>query len=429
MTSPAGTVASAPSSLTRDRVLAPDLARGAMLLLIVLANTPWYLYGSRAGTVSLHPQDGSVLDRVVQVAIITAVDQRVYPMFAFLFGYGIIQLHRRGILAGSSDAQVRGVLNRRHGWMIVFGFVHATLLWMGDVVGAYGLAGLVLVAIFLRAPDRALLTAATVLLGLVASGALLGVVVAAVVGLTVTPEQFVAAGGAEAFDFFSLLTYPASMESYPLSMLVRALAFVFIAPGQGLLGLIVPACILLAFWAARRQVLERPEAHRHLLVRVAVIGIAVSWLGGLLQGLQHVGVLGVPATASWGFLLLQPVTGVLGGLGYVAAFGLLAGQLLRRGRTRALPVRALTAVGKRSLSCYLAQSVLCAPLLSAWGFGLGARLGSAQLALFAVGVWGVTVVGALLLERSGRRGPAEALLRRLSYRPIRAGAGAGASTG
>ena len=59
--------------------------------------------------------------------------------------------------------------------------------------------------------------------------------------------------------------------------------------------------------------------------------------------------------------------------------------------------------------------MLCAPLLSAWGFGLGAVLGSAQLALFAIGVWLVTVIVAYALERAGRRGPAEVLLRRLVY--------------
>lgn len=43
--------------------------------------------------------------------------------------------------------------------------------------------------------------------------------------------------------------------------------------------------------------------------------------------------------------------------------------------------------------------------------------------LFAVGVWLVTVVAAHALERAGRRGPAEVLLRRLAYRgPVAGGA-------
>jgi uncharacterized protein len=78
-------------------------------------------------------------------------------------------------------------------------------------------------------------------------------------------------------------------------------------------------------------------------------------------------------------------------------------------------VAAVAAVGKRSPSCYLAHSLVFAPLLAAWGSGLDARMSSATMALFATGVWLLTVVVADAMERTGRRGPAEVLLRRLAY--------------
>ena len=193
---------------------------------------------------------------------------------------------------------------------------------------------------------------------------------------------------------------------------------------QGVVTLVVPIAMLVAFWAARRQVLGRPAEHLPLLHRVAVIGLAVGWLGGLPLALDHVGVLSVPDQVSWVFSATQPVTGLFGGIGYVAVFGLVGHTLTTRaeaaGRAGAFggPVGAITAVGRRSLSCYLAQSLICAPLLSAWGLGLGAVLGSAEIALFAVGVWLATVAGAWALERQGRRGPAEVLLRRLIYRGL-----------
>ena len=40
--------------------------------------------------------------------IITTVDMRVYPMFAFLFGYGIVQLYRRQIAAGTRNRSLDG---------------------------------------------------------------------------------------------------------------------------------------------------------------------------------------------------------------------------------------------------------------------------------------------------------------------------------
>ncbi|QRN80889.1 MAG: DUF418 domain-containing protein [Nocardiopsis sp. BM-2018] len=57
-----------------------------------------------------------------------------------------------------------------------------------------------------------------------------------------------------------------------------------------------------------------------------------------------------------------------------------------------------------------------APLLCAWGLGLGGVLTQWQAALLAVAVWAVSLALAVLLERSGRPGPAESLLRAVSGR-------------
>ena len=84
----------------------------------------------------------------------TFIDSRVYPMFAFLFGYGMVQLYRRQVGAGTPVKAARRLLQRRNLWLLVFGFVHAALLWYGDVLGAYGLAGLIMVALFFKRRDQ-----------------------------------------------------------------------------------------------------------------------------------------------------------------------------------------------------------------------------------------------------------------------------------
>jgi uncharacterized membrane protein YeiB len=94
---------------------------------------------------------------------------------------------------------------------------------------------------------------------------------------------------------------------------------------------------------------------------------------------------------------------------------------IETGRGRAMPalVLALRAAGERSLSCYLAQTVVFVTLLPAWSLGWGADLGTAGAAALGLGTWGVTVVLAAELGRRGRRGPAEALLQHLTYRSSR----------
>lgn len=86
------------------RALAPDLARGTMLLFIALANTPYHLWGGGHDTLSAHPTGGTHADQITRAAIAIAVDLRVYPMFAFLFGYGMMYSRGAALPAGSTSA-------------------------------------------------------------------------------------------------------------------------------------------------------------------------------------------------------------------------------------------------------------------------------------------------------------------------------------
>jgi uncharacterized membrane protein YeiB len=385
-----------------------------MLLFIALANTTWYLWALPASGGGIHPEPGGTLDRVAQFLVVAAVDMRSYPMFAFLFGYGMVQLARRQEASGSSVREVNALLRRRNLWLLAFGFVHALLLWMGDILGAYGLAGLLLGWLFLRRRDTTLAVWAGVFTGL---AALLSAF--SLLGLVFMPED---ASSSTAFSLDQTATNIGD-ASILGAALGRVLFWPLVTVGQGLLGLVVPAAILLGYWAARRRILEEPGSHLGLLRWTAVLGIGVGWLGGLPSALTQIGVWDLsPAQAS---MLAMPhmLTGLACGLGYVALIALAAHRIQGRGRGPGAVVVALSATGKRSLSAYLAQSVLCAPLLAAWGLGLGAELTSWSMALFAVGVWLVTVAASYALERAGRRGPAEVLLRRLAYRrPVAAGA-------
>ncbi|NMD57463.1 MULTISPECIES: DUF418 domain-containing protein [Tsukamurella] len=390
----------APTPVIGRRSIAPDLARGAMLALIAVANVPYFLWGRPTG-VGAHSADGSVADRAVQTLALTGIDSRVYPMFAFLFGYGIVQLYNRQVTAGTAPADARRLLRRRHWWMLVFGFAHAALLWYGDILGAYAITGLVLVWLFLRRSDRTL----AIWAGILVLGS------AAFSALTLVGAQAVAREGTPTPT--PHLTDANAIPGYWDAMTERITTWASTMLPTVFLGTIVPVAVLLGMLAARHRVLDAPSAHVALLRRCAVVGITVGWGTGLLLALQNLDVMALGPTADWGFLALHTLGGLFGGLGYVAVFGLLA---VRLERTGAGPLSgAVQALGKRSMSGYLAQSVVFSPLLAAWGLGLGQYLSSWSAALLAIAVWAVSVVLAVRLERAGRRGPAEVLLRRLAY--------------
>ncbi|WP_326759684.1 DUF418 domain-containing protein [Streptomyces phaeochromogenes] len=424
-----------------ERALAPDLARGIMLLLIVLSNTAFHLWAARRGPSGWQPTDGSWLDHAVQFTMIIALDLRVYPLFAFLFGYGMMQLFLRQTAAGNSERGAARILRRRSLWLIVIGLLHSTLLMAGDIVGYYGVLSLVLGLVFLRRSERALKRWICV-------GAVLMVFFAAqpVVSALLRGELGTLGDAGAEPGFLAYAAQEGNWLTAAGTRLETGLFVTFLASALALVGggYVV---FLLGFWAARRRVLEEPGRHRTLLRRTAVIGVTVGWLGALPAALAHVGALDVPADAQseeGALTLLRDVTGNAAGLGYVAAVALFvhwwssrrasaiagSGASGRAGEGTSAGVdagagvevgvgvtvvTAVSAVGKRSLSCYLAHSLLFAPVLAAWGLGLGEHLSSWTMALFAVGVWLVTVAGAYALERAGRRGPAEAVLRRLMY--------------
>ncbi|QUX27139.1 DUF418 domain-containing protein [Nocardiopsis akebiae] len=398
----ADTRAPAGSTPVAERALAPDLARGMMLLLIALAHVPWFLYQAPTGLAMLHPVDGGLADRVAQFMTIVVVDARTHTMFGFLFAYGIGQMYRRQRARGTSEKEARGLLRRRHLWMLVFGAVHAALLWQGDILGTYGLIGLIMVPLFLNRSDRTLKIWLSVLLAL---GAL--VTLLSVVSVLLAPD---AVSTAAATD---MQRASIAETGYLLSAVFRLPAW-FFGLFSGLFTLALPTVFLIGLLAARHRFLEDPARHLGLLRRVAVLGIGAGWAAGAVLGLQHVGVLDatyVSVASSVHFY-----TGIFNGVGYAALFGLLAHRLSAREARSSLPVRALVSLGRRSLSGYLAQSVAFAPFLAAWGLGLGVHLSSWSAVLVAVGTWLLTVAAAYWLDRAGRRGPAEVLLRRLTYR-------------
>ena len=169
--------------------------------------------------------------------------------------------------------------------------------------------------------------------------------------------------------------------NYVLAALARGGMWLVSTPAT-LLMLTFPLAIVLGWLAARRGLLDAPADHRRTLARIAVWGILIGAVGALPDALVFAGVLPLPEMIAWAFSGVNAVTGVAGGIGYAALFGLLA---LRIGSAPGVIGRAVAGIGRRSLTFYLFQSVIFAPLLTAWGFGLGQHIGTTSAFAIAVG--------------------------------------------
>ncbi len=394
MTTVHPTLPAAPPRATAlsERVPAPDLARGALLLFICLANVHVYLHARPPGPTG-YPAAGSLSqwDRVVTVLQTAFVDSRSFPMFSVLVGYGTWQLVRRHLDAGAQHPQVRRLVRRR-GWaLLLVGALHGVLLFSGDIAATYGVL-LVLLA------------------GALASPRTRGLVVLAVTG-TVLVGAFGALAAVPLPDDAQPLAGSSARESIAGALAVRLVEW---CTGTLVGPLVVFGAVAVGALAARRGVLDDPARHRRTLLTAGAGGVALAALGGLPLALVAVGAW-EPGSATVAVAgVVHAVTGYAGGVGYAALAGLVVAGAARRGGLAA-PGRALVALGRRSLSGYLGHSIVFAALLPASTLGLGAELGVAQASALAVGTWVVLLLCAVALERTGGRGPAEVLLRRLTY--------------
>lgn len=369
-------------SAPAERALGPDLARGVMLVFIALANSHYFLRADsiRGG----FPTDGSALDSALTWLIATFVDGRAFPMFGLLFGYGVAQLVRRNETLGPRST--RHLLWRRALVLIVVGFLHAMLLYVGDILAAYGVL--------------LLLGAWTVRWR---TGWLVGIAAA-----------FFALGLAPSADSLATSTDPPDASMLPPDLAGMFDDRIEVQPFIMLVGPIGFACpFLIGLVAGRARVLEQPERFRRLLTVTAVAGIAAAVLGAQPAALLLAGVTDVPSAGTLELIgPLHDSSGVLGGFGYAALITLVAARLSsRRGRV----VDALAATGQRSMTCYLLQSVVWTLVFTPFLLDLSGELTVAATALLASVTWLLTVVAADRMRSTGRRGPFEVLVRRVTY--------------
>ena len=422
------------------RYPAPDVARGFMLLLIALANAPFWMVLLRTRA------EVTGADAVWTGLRAAFVDHRSYPLFAMLFGFGLATMARRRIEAGprstgavAADADpavahasaadtataratrsgasaatditdtaaahrdaiagARRLIRRRGLWMLVFAAVHGAL-FMGDIIGAYALIAIVLAGPIAGRGRRPL----TVVGGLSAA-VCLGYMLyigwfLSVGGVTVSTAG--AAGGGVVGGIAEMLRGPL----YPTVSLVLWAGGTMVTI---LTSLTLPAA-LLGVRLADTDLLTRPDRHRRALLVGGAAALIVGAVGALPRILPSLGI-GVPARVTVVASALDVATGMVGACGWLALLAAWAGP------GTGAPLRGarwlLSAVGRRSMTVYVGQSLLFGLV-----FGLLARCGASAphqttAALIGVAVWAALAGACARMERSGRtRGPLEILLRR-----------------
>ena len=401
----------------RVRFPAPDVARGFMLALIALANVPFWVrffpdYPA-PGQAALDAMSG--VDQWWFLLRALFVDRRAYPLFSILFGFGMAIMAKRMIererrvarealpaelSAGwiplqwqfyDEDVERRArraasrLIRRRGWWMLVFGAVHA-LFFSGDIIGTYGLVAVLFaeVIVMKRAWPRVLvgsLVAALSLFGLWGMGFSMGG----------TPM---------------VLEYHGPMELTMFHPLVSLGNWLGATIATVLMSLVIP-CVMIGVGVAHWGLLQDPRGRGALLSGIAACGLGIGVLGGLPFALMQLD-WAFAGSAAWSYPLFH-ASGVAGACGWLALLALVGGGPREKLGTACA---FLSAVGRRSMTAYLSQTLLFI-LICGLSISFGVRsLGVAVSGLIALVVWALIGLGCVIAEAMGSsRGPAEWVLR------------------
>jgi uncharacterized protein len=367
-------------SNVQKRRLTPDLARGFMLLFIALAHANQFIFSTDRG-VTLTDQFTVFIRQVF-------IDGRAFPLFAILFGYGLHQVYKGQERKGSSWKDTKKIFRRRGALMLVIGFFHATLFF-ADIIGVYGFIALLFASLFLRLSNRKsiiLIIFFLVLVGLLA--------------------PYMPRG----FDALNMeVTNSATIEDPMEASITRMFEWMFYTP---VLSYQVIPGVLMGILVARFQVIDHPKRYQKTLLTVGIGGLFLSTVGGIpmalmssLFWLSYSDVLEATAKS------LHTITGYAGGVGWTALIGLLAIKVEGK---RYPFTKAIVALGQRSLSFYLFQSVLFVFILAPYAGGLGGHINQLWSDFIAVFVWFVSVMVAHYMHQNSIRGPFETFLRKKS---------------
>lgn len=369
-----------------------DALRGFALLGILIVNIEYIVQPASLGW----HEYNSTAEQIARWFVTTFTQTKTYPIFAMLFGYGLgLQFERaqgRGD-RGSLDKLTKRT-RRRNAALLVGGIAHGILFFPGDILAIYAIVG----ALCFRFRDwptsKLVKTAAWVYGGASMIWLMLGVLDTIGGGSSFIaqpdPADFAALKNGSFFDVVAVHV-PHWVETFLFLLVIQGPAVI--------------ASFAVGIALSRTDVLSKPSMHREaskrFLLRWAPAGFIIAGLAGWgsIAGIR---------TETIGFAAGFAIAPVIAA-SYIAMLSLTIGA------RRNTVAKMLQMAGSMSLTVYLAESVVATSL--AYGYGLGwiGNVGAVAGIGLAVAIWLALSLGASVWMRRFRFGPAEWLLRSITY--------------
>lgn len=401
------------------RFITLDLIRGMAVMGILSVNIvnfsmhpTAYLNPYALGT----PSDG---DLTLWSANMLLVDGKFRSLFSMLFGASMLLVMDRATAAGSSGALTHV---RRMVVLLALGLMHAILLWRGDILSLYAMAGLVAL-LFARLSVTKMLVWAGML-------AVMHAILFGAIGATLVYQDLVAHSAQATAEIVRNWNANAS-SVFPTAADVAKDRAVYDGTWLG---------IAAHEWSRRYAILSNnfallPDTLALMLIgmagyrsgfftggwedrsyrRIAIWGIGIGLAGHLALVVADLAMRFYVPLVLGGFLSAMAPFRIVQALGYAALFVLWS----RRGGGA---VERVAAVGRAAFTNYIATSIICTAIFYGWGLGLYGDLTRVEAWLVVPAVWVAMLAWSKPWLERYRYGPFEWLWRslaRLEPQPMR----------
>jgi len=421
--------ASAASPISREeRIASVDVVRGLAVLGILLMNIVGFAFHFATYADPTVAGGSTGINFWVYAFNAVLVDGKMRGIFSLVFGAGVVVLTSR-LAARGAAAEAADIHYRRMFWLMLFGIVHAYLLWWGEILYPYALLGLFLYPMRRLRPRSLIITGsvlAVLLTGFTVAGAYRVVSLrdeaakaeaARAAGQPLTEEQLDAQKEwrdhlkimkpdatelARVNDAFGGSFVSALKERAKLTAQFHFMPYYFPMMWDML-------CMMLFGMAMMKTGVLSGERSYAFYATMALAGYVLGiplhiWMvwrnAGV--GFEHV---------AMGFIAIpyEPAR-IAVSFGHIAVVMMIvkAGALTRL-------TSSLAAVGQMAFSNYVLQSVVCSTVFYGYGFGLFGELERYQVYYVVLGCWILHLVISPIWLQHYRFGPLEWCWRSLTY--------------
>ncbi|WP_239747705.1 MULTISPECIES: DUF418 domain-containing protein [unclassified Mammaliicoccus] len=373
--------------MAKQRIFSIDALRGFSLLGILLMNILTFAFPYQIiNPFEFFQQQDGALFKISSLFIIASF----YPIFAFLFGYGLSIMYQNSI---EKELNYYPMIIRRLSFLLLIGMIHGIFIFYGDILATYALLGFIAI-IFVRLKPQHSLVALTIGFGILI---LLYILPMVLLQDATQVENFVGLQELErvnnilaSADYLSIIGV--NLKYFGMNVANTILVGPFS---------ILPI-MLFGIYAHQINWLNKIHNHKNLYT---VIGLVIFILGLAIKMIQIV---------LEGSMTSQLISQLLGGpivaLSYIIFFVLLCEDATAR-----KVLNPLQYIGKLSLTTYLTQSIICIFIFYGIGLNYYGKLPVLTIYTIAIVIYLVQLLLSYLYLKKFKQGPIEKLWRKVTY--------------